>query len=228
MSLNASFRFHLSREQDAGPQPNSALLAPGASGSRFFTIDELNFGMQLGTICYLPKTHDPAVPHKPYLQSLRDAQQTQPGPGPLGSAPLRDPAHSSDVQWDVLCIPCHGFQSDWHLARALVNARTTIHEEAAIQNVRVDAELLALLAAGHDQRKRVQRLGSLDRRIRLLAFAQREQLAVQISLLYMFISIYPYAYTFILSLFSCFLVVPICPSEVSYCSEMAQVVWSSS
>jgi hypothetical protein len=184
MSLNASFRFHLSTEQDPGPQPNSDLLAPGASGSRFFTIDESNFGMQLGTICYLPKAHDPAVPHKPCLEPLSDAQQTQPGPGPLGSASARDPSNPSDVQWDVLCIPCHGFQSDWHLARALVNAQTTIHEEAAIQNVHVDAELLALLAAGHDERKRVQRLGNLDRRVRLLALAQREQLAVQISLLY--------------------------------------------
>eukprot|EP00435_Cladocopium_sp_Y103_P058150 s176_g20.t1 len=134
--------------------------------------------MQLGTICYLPKAHDPAVPHKPYLEYLADAQQMQPGPGPLGSAPVRDPSHPSHLR-DILCIPCHGFQSDWHLARALVNAHTTTHEEAAIQNVHIDTELLALLSAGYyDQRKRVQRLGSLDRRVRLLAFARREQLTV--------------------------------------------------
>ena len=141
-TLNATFRF------DLDSLDSSELLAPGASGSRFFTVDESNFGTQLGTICYLPKAHDPAVPYQRKLEELENE--------------------------NVLCVPCHGFPADWHLARAL--ASTT--EEAAIQSVHLDVEVLALLAAQDHRkiRKRVQRLGSPSRRGRLLTFAEKESL----------------------------------------------------
>ena len=83
LSLNATFRV----------PPRPELLAPGCS--RFYTVDEKHFGMQLGTIYYLAHQHDPAVVF----------------PTSTGSSN------------DILCVPCHGFPADWHLARALRLAR---------------------------------------------------------------------------------------------------------
>ena len=69
LSLNSTFRVRVpsSKEEGASAVPLAAslaweLLAPGAAGSRFFTIDESHFGLQLGSLCYLPKGHDPALP----------------------------------------------------------------------------------------------------------------------------------------------------------------------
>ena len=160
LSMNATFRFDLSKFGDEHGLKSqecdvSDLLAPGASGSRFFTIDESNFGTQLGTIYYLPEAHDPAVPYASLGSSEHDRVQRQ--------SALRD----------VLCVPCHGFPPDWHLARAL----RTQTEEAAIQSAHdIDDKLLALLGSSQVQQKRVQRLGSSERRSRLLSLAQREKL----------------------------------------------------
>ncbi|CAK9094562.1 Uncharacterized protein SCF082_LOCUS44446 [Durusdinium trenchii] len=153
LSLNACFRINLRRCASVAAQGTSRevhsefskLLAPGASGSCFFTVDEANFGTQLGTICYLPKDHDPAVPF-----------HWQDGPGLS----------------DLLCIPCHGFPSDWHLARAL---KQQDEEEAVRSLATIDAELLALLK--HDEThesRRCLRLGSARRRRQLLSFAEAE------------------------------------------------------
>lgn len=158
LSLNACFRINLRRCASVAAQGTSRevhsefskLLAPGASGSCFFTVDEANFGTQLGTICYLPKDHDPAVPF-----------HWQDGPGLS----------------DLLCIPCHGFPSDWHLARAL---KQQDEEEAVRSLATIDAELLALLK--HDEThesRRCLRLGSARRRRQLLSFAEAEQLGVK-------------------------------------------------
>eukprot|EP00438_Fugacium_kawagutii_P022647 Skav224871 [mRNA] locus=scaffold1112:79999:102419:+ [translate_table: standard] len=150
-SLNTTFRFDLAETDSKifvkSERCAALLLAPGASGSRFFTIDESNFGTQLGTICYLPKAQDPAVPYQPCAASAAD----------------------------LLCTPCHGFTPDWHLARVLAHAKTETDEEAAIRNMPIiNAELLALLDASDPDRKRVQRLGTPDRRARLLTLARQE------------------------------------------------------
>ena len=161
LSMNATFRFDLSKfgnEHGSKSQECdvSDLLAPGASGSRFFTIDESSFGTQLGTIYYLPEAHDPAVPY-----------------ASLGSSEHFDRAQRQSTLRDVLCVPCHGFPPDWHLARAL----RTQTEEAAIQSVHdIDDKLLVLLGSSQVQQKRVQRLGSSERRRRLLSLAQTEKL----------------------------------------------------
>ena len=77
LSLNSTFGIRFSQEKASKTTANAdcdhrasapvtslawQLLAPGAAGSRFFTIDESNFGLQLGSLCYLPEGHDPALP----------------------------------------------------------------------------------------------------------------------------------------------------------------------
>ena len=79
LSLNSTFgiRFCSAQDKASKTTPNTdcdhrasaavtslawKLLTPGAAGSRFFTIDESNFGLQLGSLCYLPEGHDPALP----------------------------------------------------------------------------------------------------------------------------------------------------------------------
>ena len=81
LSRNASFRVPVWPE----------LLAPGCS--RFYTVDERHFGLQLGTIYYLAHQHDPAMAF------------------PTTASPR-----------DILCVPCH-FPADWHLKKALRLAR---------------------------------------------------------------------------------------------------------
>ena len=144
LSLNTTFRVDSS---------HTSLLAPGAAGSRFFTVDESHFGHQLGTVCYL--SQDPAEPKG---------------------------------ERDVLCIPCHGFPADWHLAQALralralrreaEEAEEAEAEEVEVEAVRrapLDSELVALLQRPTEG-KRLRRLGSPRTRRRLLVHVERELL----------------------------------------------------
>ena len=152
LSLNRSFLIKLKRLDESAERVHRAfdvseLLAAGASGSRFFTVDETNFGTQLGTLCYLPKGHDPAVPFH-----LKDGKAWS----------------------DLLCIPCHGFTSDWHLVRSLKREKN--QEEAVRSLATIDSDLLALLGDATSASSRSRRLGSPNQRCRLFALAEEEQL----------------------------------------------------
>ena len=161
LSLNSTFRIPLRPDSDGGSMsvPGSAslaweLLAPGAAGSRFFTIDESHFGLQLGSVCYLPKAHDPAQPVKPSDHGPMQARK------------------------DILCIPSHGFPADWHLAREL-RRRPGLKEPEAIKMLRgVNADLLELLRSSGNvssqRQKRLERLGTAERRHRLRECAEQE------------------------------------------------------
>lgn len=175
LSLNSTFGIRFSQEKASKTTANAdcdhrasapvtslawQLLAPGAAGSRFFTIDESNFGLQLGSLCYLPEGHDPALPSQ----------------GKVGEAFKRTPC--PDVRRDIVCIPCHAFPADWHLAREL-GKQPLANEMEAVRRLRdVDADLLQVLSSSDDvslpRRKRLERLGSRGRRRRLLECAEQE------------------------------------------------------
>ena len=82
---------------------------------------------------------------------------------------------------DIVCIPCHAFPADWHLAREL-GKQPLANEMEAVRRLRdVDADLLQVLSSSDDvslpRRKRLERLGSRGRRRRLLECAEQETLA---------------------------------------------------
>ena len=165
LSLNSTFRIRVCKDSKRVAESSLAweLLAPGAAGSRFFTIDESHFGLQLGSLCYLPKGHDPAFP------APCQAQQT------------------AEAVEDILCSPCHGFPADWHLARELRRCPDLTEMEALKTLPAVDADLLQLLRSSEDvsaqsaqRRKRLQRLGTPEKRRRLCSCAEQAHFACNV------------------------------------------------